>query len=97
MAYRVKLPQFGIEIDVPRGMTILDAALEEDLDYPFFCRGGTCGRCKSVLVSGTVDMKPYAGFALPEAEAAAGLILACRALPQSDCEVTFLDAPALPG
>ena len=91
MAFTVKLPQYDLEIEVPRGMTILDAALDEDLDWPFFCRGGTCGKCKSVLVSGEVDLKPYAGFALTEAELASGLILACRALPLSDCVVTHLE------
>ena len=95
MAFTVKLPQFGIEIDVPRGMTVLEAALDEDLDYPFFCRGGTCGKCKSRLVSGTVDMKPYAGFVLTEAERESGLILACRALPLSDCEIVALDDETL--
>jgi CDP-4-dehydro-6-deoxyglucose reductase/ferredoxin-NAD(P)+ reductase (naphthalene dioxygenase ferredoxin-specific) len=37
-------------------------------------------------------MSSYSEFALTEAEKASGLILACRAVPWSDCEVKFLEA-----
>ncbi|MFA5121631.1 2Fe-2S iron-sulfur cluster-binding protein [Zavarzinia sp.] len=94
MSFTVTLPEFGVDIEVPRGRTVLDAALDEGLDYPFFCRGGTCGTCKSRLVSGEVELKAYAGFALTPAERASGLILACRALPQTDCEIVTCDAEA---
>ena len=36
-------------------------------------------------------MSPYSEFALSEEEKAAGLILACRAVPWSDCEVAYLE------
>ena len=37
-------------------------------------------------------MSPYSEFALTEDEAAQGLILACRAVPWTDCAVNPIDA-----
>lgn len=82
---------------VASGQTILEAALAADLPYPYGCRGGDCGTCKTRLLEGRVDTDGYAPEALSEAEAAAGLILACRARPRSDvvveCLGEWLDAP----
>lgn len=79
------------------GQTILEAALAADLPYPYGCRGGNCGTCKTRLLEGQVDSDQYAPEALSEAEAAAGLILACRARPRSDvvveCLGGWLEAP----
>jgi CDP-4-dehydro-6-deoxyglucose reductase/ferredoxin-NAD(P)+ reductase (naphthalene dioxygenase ferredoxin-specific) len=36
-------------------------------------------------------MSPYSEFALTDAEKASGLILACRSVPWSDCEVAWLE------
>jgi naphthalene 1,2-dioxygenase ferredoxin reductase component len=76
--------------------TILDAALAADLPYPYGCRAGTCGTCKARLLQGRVDLEPHAAEALSDVEAAAGLILACRATPRSDvvieCLGEWLDA-----
>jgi CDP-4-dehydro-6-deoxyglucose reductase/ferredoxin-NAD(P)+ reductase (naphthalene dioxygenase ferredoxin-specific) len=70
--------------------TILDAALAADLPYPYGCRAGTCGTCKARLLQGQVDSEPHAAEALSDAEAAAGLILACRATPRSDVVIECL-------
>ncbi|RJF89619.1 oxidoreductase [Oleomonas cavernae] len=91
MTFTVKVRQFDRPIEVAPRQTILEAALEEDYDYPFICRGGTCGTCRTVLIAGKVELKPYAAFALSDEEREQGLILACRALPLSDCEVAFVD------
>src|SRR5262249_5059201 len=50
-----------------------------------------CGACKSVLHGGEVELAEYSEFALSPEERAAGQILACRAMPQSDREVSFVD------
>lgn len=92
MAFSVKIRQFDDDLAVEMGQTILEAALARDLPYPHGCRSGNCGACKSELIAGEIEMSPYSEFALTEAEKASGLILACRAVPWSDCEVKFLDA-----
>jgi CDP-4-dehydro-6-deoxyglucose reductase/ferredoxin-NAD(P)+ reductase (naphthalene dioxygenase ferredoxin-specific) len=95
MSFTVKIRQFDGELSVEMGQTILEAALARDLPYPHGCQSGNCGACKSELLSGEVEMSPYSEFALSEQEKSSGLILACRAVPWSDCEVKFLEADEL--
>lgn len=92
MTFTVRVRQFDAPLQVDTGQTILEAALARELPYPHGCRSGNCGACKSELLAGEVEMSPYSEFALSDAEKAGGLILACRAVPWSDCEVKFLDA-----
>lgn len=92
MAFTVKVRQFDDDLAVEIGQTILEAALARDLPYPHGCRSGNCGACKSELIAGEVEMSPFSEFALTQEEKAGGLILACRAVPWSDCEVKYLDA-----
>ena len=76
------------ECDAADGETILESALEAGIDYPFGCKSGNCGACKSELHSGEVQLAPYSEFALTEEEKERDLILACRAIPLSNCEVS---------
>lgn len=92
MGFSVTAPQFAAPFDVEMGETILDAALRAGLAYPHGCRSGNCGACKSELVDGEIEMSPHSEFALSAAERAGGLILACRAVPWSDCSVRILDS-----
>jgi ferredoxin-NAD(P)+ reductase (naphthalene dioxygenase ferredoxin-specific) len=92
MTFRVSVRQFDAPLTVEMGQTILEAALAHDRPYPHGCRSGNCGACKSELISGEVEMSPYSDFALTDAEKNNGLILACRAVPWSDCEVKFIEA-----
>ncbi|MBV8536463.1 MAG: 2Fe-2S iron-sulfur cluster binding domain-containing protein [Alphaproteobacteria bacterium] len=91
MTFRVTVQQFGEPFPVEMGQTILEAALARDLSYPHGCRSGNCGACKSELLSGEVEMSPYSEYALSAGEKDSGLILACRAVPWSDCAVKFLE------
>ena len=91
MTFRVTVKQFSQSFGVETGQTILEAALAHDLSYPHGCRSGNCGACKSELLSGNVEMSPFSEYALTAAERSSGLILACRAVPWSDCAVKFLD------
>lgn len=91
MSFTVKIRPLGESLAVELGQTILEAALARDLPYPHGCRSGNCGACKSELLAGEAEMSPYSEFALTEAEKDNGLILACRAVPWSDCEVRILD------
>lgn len=91
MTHRVTIRQFGQAIPVAEGETILAAALARGLPYPCGCHSGNCGTCKSRLLSGEIALEAHSEFALTDAERAAGLILACRALPRSDCEVAYLE------
>ena len=83
------LPQALRAIEGESGQTILSAALASGVDYPHGCRSGRCGSCKSRLASGSVTMLPHGRFSLSDEEKAAGLILACRAVPESDVTVIW--------
>lgn len=91
MSFKVRIVQADRTVDVPIGATILATALAAGIDYPFGCQSGNCGACKSRLVRGDVTMDGYSEFALSNEEKAQDLILACRAVPRADCEVTWLE------
>ena len=78
------------------GETLLDAGLREGLAMPYECRNGGCGKCKCTLASGTVDYGAYQRDALPDAERAAGKLLACTASALGDLEIEYLPT-ATPG
>lgn len=86
----VWIHQANRAIRVPATQTILDAALDQGIAYPHGCRSGRCGTCKSRLIDGAVDLLEHTRFALTDTEKAAGLILACRALPQEEAVVAWL-------
>ena len=76
---------------VEPGQTILEAALEAGIAWPFGCAHGNCGTCKARLIRGEVDMSETSSFALFDDERAAGYFLACSARPIGDIEVTLDD------
>ncbi len=61
--------------------TILDAALEEDIDAPYSCQGGVCSSCICRITEGIAVMEKNS--ILTDGEIAEGLILACQAHPTS--------------
>jgi len=91
MSFKVRIVPAQRTIDVPTGGTILEAALDAGVGYPFGCQSGNCGACKSHLLKGEVTMEGYSEFALSDEEKARGLILACRAVPWEECEVAWLE------
>ena len=91
MTFRVHVRQLPADLEVEAGQTILDAALSAGYDYPCGCQSGNCGACKSVLLSGEVELAAYSEFALTDAEKASGLVLACRAVPWSEVSIAWLE------
>lgn len=68
---------------------ILDAALKNNADLPFACKGGVCCTCRAKVVEGSVDMK--INYALEEDEVAAGFVLTCQAVPTTEKVVVDFD------
>ena len=86
------LQSFGIDfttsgkhVDCDPSTTVLDAAVEAGMVFPSSCEEGMCGTCKSVLVSGEVEMN-HAGGIRPK-EIAAGKFLPCCSTPLTDLVV----------
>ncbi|HEX9826395.1 MAG TPA: ferredoxin--NADP reductase [Flavobacteriaceae bacterium] len=59
--------------------TVLEAALDEDLDAPYSCQGGICSTCLARLKEGQVKMRQ--NNILTDSEVAEGLILTCQSHP----------------
>lgn len=91
MSFSVRIRQHDAPITVQTGDSVLESALAQGVPYPHGCRSGNCGACKSRLHSGEVQMLPFSEFALTPEEEAEGFILACRAVPWEDCEISWLD------
>lgn len=92
MSFKIVIKGRRETVVAEMGETILAAALRAGVPYPCGCRSGNCGACKSTLVAGEIEMSPYSDYALSKPEREAGLILACRAVPWSECEVAWLEA-----
>ena len=90
MGFKIRIRQCDNPIDVEMGETILQAALRHGISYPSGCQSGNCAACKSHLHDGEIEMSPFSEYALTDAERGAGMILACRAVPWSDGEVSWL-------
>ena len=70
--------------------TILDAALENDIEAPYSCNGGVCGSCIGKIVSG--DVKMLKNSVLTDSEISDGLVLACQSIALSSfIEIDFDD------
>jgi ring-1,2-phenylacetyl-CoA epoxidase subunit PaaE len=77
------------QVTVQPHETILEAALEADLDIPYSCQAGMCTACMGLCKSGSVVMDEEDG--LTAGEIAKGYVLTCVAHPTSDGVVIDLD------
>ena len=66
-------------IEMSQSQSILEAALDEDIDAPYSCQGGICCSCIARLKEGEVTMRQ--NNVLTEKEVASGLILTCQSHP----------------
>lgn len=59
--------------------TVLDAALDNDIDAPYSCQGGVCSSCIARITEGKAEMAQ--NQILTDGEISEGLILTCQAHP----------------
>ncbi len=77
------------EFDVQPHQTILEAALDLDIDLPYSCQAGMCTACLGTCTSGKVKLDEEDG--LTEKEIQRGLILTCVAHPITSDVVIEID------
>ncbi|KQX25617.1 MULTISPECIES: benzoate 1,2-dioxygenase electron transfer component BenC [unclassified Sphingomonas] len=91
MTYRIALTfEDGATriIDCRAGEKLLDAAYRQKVNLPMDCSDGVCGTCKCRCEQGSYDLgDDYVDDALTADEAAAGLVLTCQMVPESNCVV----------
>lgn len=43
-----------VHIRIPKGASVLEALLDEGIDFPYSCQAGTCGLCRAIVKEGRV-------------------------------------------
>ena len=67
---------------VPPGKTILEAALDLDIDLPYSCQSGNCTACRGKCLSGKVKLDEEDGLSAYELKE--GYVLTCVGHPLTD-------------
>jgi len=62
-------------VEMPKDLSILDAALQNNLDAPYACKAGVCSTCRCRVLEGEVEM--VANHALEDYEVEKGYVLSC--------------------
>ena len=70
------------KIKVPPGKTILETALDNDIDIPYSCQSGICTTCRCKRLEGEIEMEETEG--LTDEELEEGYVLVCVGHPKSD-------------
>lgn len=77
-----------IELEIPKGKTILDTLIAGKYDPPYSCTSGSCSTCMAKVTKGNAEMEVC--YALDDDEVKDGYILTCQAHPSSpEIELTF--------
>jgi ring-1,2-phenylacetyl-CoA epoxidase subunit PaaE len=76
-------------VEMPKDLTLLDAALENAMDAPYACKAGVCSTCRCKVLEGEVEM--VANHALEDYEVEKGYVLSCQAYPLTDSVVVDFD------
>jgi len=70
--FTVRLARSGATVEVPVGMTILEALRAHGVEVPSSCESGTCGTCRTRLIAGEAD---HRDLVLAEDERARNIML----------------------
>ena len=74
---RVLLDGETHEVQVPKEEFLLDSLLEQGIDAPYSCQGGSCSSCICKITEGSADMAR--NQVLTDNEIAGGFVLSCQA------------------
>jgi len=66
------------KVFVTQKQSLLDAALQQGLDWPHDCKFGTCGSCKCKLIKGKIKPTSDYSYTLTEEELKDDYFLACQ-------------------
>ncbi len=75
--------------EMSQKQTILEAALDEDIDAPYSCQGGICSSCIAKITEGEATMRQ--NNILTDGELEQGLVLTCQAHPTTPTLVVDYD------
>jgi ferredoxin len=72
--FTARLARSGIDVEVPSGVSLLEALERADIQVPNMCRQGVCGECRVGVRSGRPE---HRDLYLSEAERAPGDAMMC--------------------
>lgn len=75
--------------EMPKGQSVLDAALENGQDAPHACKAGVCSTCMCKVIEGEVEM--ISNHALEDYEVERGYVLSCQSYPLTDTLIVDYD------
>ncbi|HMN94430.1 MAG TPA: CDP-6-deoxy-delta-3,4-glucoseen reductase [Hydrogenophaga sp.] len=84
MSFSITVEPSGRSFSAQPGETLLAAGIRQGIGLPYGCKDGACGSCKCRKLSGTVEHGPHQSKALSADEEAAGFVLTCCGVAQSD-------------
>ena len=84
-AIKIHFAKSDVEVSGDNKQVVLEQAESAGITIPYSCRGGKCGRCKTKLLSGEVNVLSDQGLYTEEKEA--GFILACSCIPTTDISI----------
>lgn len=86
----VERDQKEFSVHCREGQTIMEALTAHDQYFSAFCGGtGRCGKCRVRIVEGNFPETPEDRNFFTEKELGEGWRLACKAVPDGDCRISF--------
>ena len=87
--FQATIQSLGKSIQIKHRQTLLEAALDAGLDFPFSCGAGSCTTCKCKLIQGEYKDLSDMSLVLSPSDLKKGYILACQTIPKTDLIVTL--------
>jgi CDP-4-dehydro-6-deoxyglucose reductase, E3 len=84
MSFNITVQPSGRTFTANPDEAILAAGIRQGIGLPYGCKDGACGSCKCKKLEGTVVHGAHQSKALSADEEAAGFILTCCGVPQTD-------------
>jgi len=84
MTFTITVEPSGRSFSAEPEEAMLAAGIRQGIGLPYGCKDGACGSCKCKLLSGSVMHGPHQAKALSAEEEAAGYVLTCCGVAQTD-------------
>lgn len=93
-SHQITVAEAGACFACPADERVLIAMERQGLRHlPVGCRGGGCGICRVRVTAGRYRTRKMSRVHVSEADEAAGIVLACRLIPETDLSLQLARKP----